>query len=441
MDAKRLLLLACLAPFCAVAETSVPGWQFTNLSKALPDQPTFPATRFDGCPSAALGGVAWRAYNQESGRELAFWNRKSVDYVSLTKPPPPGWEWGISADAASAWGHALAFSMSGGRIPCIWMPSGMSCPWYEIFYRDDEGLRRITHDEVSCNKAASLYENAIAWQRCPVDSADLTDWEICYWDGNEVRFITDNDVSDSEPSLYDNTIAWCSDGMIVYASVPPDSGHGSLPTPIIVGPGERPSLFKQQIAYQASDGNDMEIFLHDIASGETIQFTENECADVNPSLFDGTMAWARCHDDPWGHFCDDSDIFYWDGVTVQQLTDDPLYDNNTPSLWGTGLNTTIAYQKALHATFGYGHVMCARRTLVSVAAEADGKGIRLTWPSLEGRTYRPECSHDLVIWKVVASGVPSAGYGTTSWTDETVAGSSSSASPNRQRFYRVAKNE
>jgi len=306
-----------------------------------------------------------------------------------------------------------------------------------MLYLDDQGLKRITCDQASQHVLPSLHQGKIAWQRR--SAYDPTDeWEIYFWDGATTRRVTDNAVHDTHPSLYRDVVAWCSDGNIVYLSVPPAGEPGPLPPPVVVGPGEAPSLFKNHIAYQSSDGDDMEIFLHDIPSGKTLQITDNEDEDRNPSLYDATIAWQSAPTE-----LDDAQIFYWDGTATHQLTNNAWYDYRNPSLWGTGLNTTIAYEKSsgLNTIPGFSYVLCARRGVLSIETTANPGETTITWPSLEGRRYRVEYSDDLVNWKVAAESVASAGYGETSWTDGPASGTVPAPSEVSQRFYRVCENE
>jgi len=440
MPLRFLFVLGLLMP--ATARASLPGWRFTKLSELLPDQPTFPATRSDTNPSAHVRGVVWLADNpmvkgslRFGGNAIAFWDRNGVFYLT---PYPPDWSWS-EVWGPSAWDSDVAFPLG-----AVWPPdAGPSDPHYEyaeMFYLDDQGLHRITWDQASEHMLPSLHEGKIAWQsRSAPDWTD--DWEIYFWDGATTRRITDNNVCDFHPSLYGRTIAWFSGtispepiGSILYLSLPPPGQPGPLPEPVVVGPGAAPSLFKNKIAYHAFDGNDTEIFVYDIESKETLQITDNDSDDRNPSLFDGTIAWQGY---PAGR---EADIFYWDGKVIHQLTDDPRYDEVNPSLWGTGLNTTIAYVRAFHGIPSGSSVVCARRTLLSVFRGPLFWDVTVAWPSVEWRTYRVEYSDDLVNWRIAADSVPSAGYGTTSWTDAEITRPAPAPSAVSRRFYRIAEN-
>lgn len=450
----------------APSGASPQGWQFTDLSHLLPDQPRFPAMRQDCGPSAGGAGVFWLAnyplvtgfpaassvsatatppawprwdwdYVPLLGSALAFWDRTGVAYLTPNRPYPPDWSW-VGVCEPSGEGRGSAFALAD-----IWPPdAGPTDPRYvftEMFYLDDQGSKRITCDQASQHVLPSLHEGKIAWQRR--SAYDPTDeWEIYFWDGATTRRITDNAVHDTHASLYRNVIAWCSDGNIVYLSMPPAGQPGPLPPPVLVGPGEAPSLFKNKIAYHASDGNDTEIFLYDTQSGQVLQVTDNDYDDKNPSLFDGTIAWEGYSALFLGRRR--AQIFYWDGKIIHQLTEDSWYDHVNPSLWGSGLNTTIAYtQGCFDCIPGGSRVVCARPGVLSILPGPPPGETTITWPSLDWRMYRVEYSDDLVNWKVAADEVPSAGNGETSWTDGIAPGAVPAPSEVSRRFYRVCERD
>jgi hypothetical protein len=64
-----------------------------------------------------------------------------------------------------------------------------------------------------------------------------------------------------------------------------------------------------------------------------IQITNNSYRDEDPSIYDGTIAWQAYNGD-------NREIFYWDGSTIRQITNDSVSDH-LPSLF----NGTIAWQK------------------------------------------------------------------------------------------------
>jgi len=436
MKHARLFAIALLLVLPGRGEPSAPGWDFSSLSYLLPDQPRYPTLRNDGGASAGSAGVSWAAHSPESGQAVAFWDRNGVSYLTPIDPVPPDWPW-LGVGSTSLFGPAIAFTLSDS-----WPPdAGPSEPRYtytEIFRLDGQGLTRLTWDHGSWRAFPSLHQGGIAWQVRSPEHGSTDDWEIEFWDGTSVRRVTDNDLEDTGPSLYEATLAWCSGGNIVYLSLPPPGDPGPLPPPVIVGPGEAPSVFGNKIAYHTSDGHDTEILLFDIASGQTTQVTNNDYEDKNPSLFDDTVAW-QAYPLPYP-LSRQANVFYWDGASIHEIATHPFLDEVAPSLWGTGLSTTIAYAEAsTHATPYGSYVVCARRGLLSIETSPNPGETAITWPSLEGRTYRVEYSDDLVNWQVAADAVPSAGYGETSWTDGIASGTTPPPSEVPRRFYRVCE--
>jgi len=445
----RLAVLLVAAPALSGAAT----WQFARISDSLP-RTTADVPRQDLKPCTGPTRVGWVGH--WSGQSaLVLYDGLSASYLT---PPPTravlpipllrlGREvlptqfnsYQPGPLTMSLWQPAIAFSAN-----CLLPPEPGEYPRFfaseEIFFWQEGTIHRITDDTLSDTRP-SLYHGTIAWQSRPGDGTD--DWEIRYWDGYGVRQITDNDVDDTAPSIYERTIAWRSGTGIVYVSVP-SSVYNLVPAPVVVGPGEWPSIFKNKIAYQASDGNDTEIFLYDIDTGRTTQITDNDYNDRYPCLHDGTLVWEAFD------ALDRREVLYWDGKTAQQITDNEAGDTQ-PSLWGTGLGTRIAYVERPpeclqpHFTSGLDISLDTSVVLARPAATlAPGPGtgeVRVTWPSLEGRAYRVEYSDDLVNWHVAADPVPSAGYGTTSWTDGPASGTVPAPSEVPRRFYRVAENQ
>ena len=117
-------------------------------------------------------------------------------------------------------------------------------------------IHQITNNS-AYDSNPSLYNGTIAWES-DIDG----DMEIFYWDGSTTHQITNNSADDRYPSLYNGTIAW-----------------------------------------ESNIDGDNDIFYWD--GSTTIQITHNSATDSRPSLYNGTIAWVR--DDG------DAEIFYWDG--------------------------------------------------------------------------------------------------------------------------------
>jgi len=384
----------------------------------------------NGQPSAGREGVAWVG---QGNRALLLWDRDAVQVLvgalEPTAPNQDGFLRPISASTSS--GGFSSVSLSNGAVA---YSTGWTDSEREIHLWRQGAAHRITYNQFN-DEHPCLYASFIAWDNYPPACSPWPctpeDSEIWFWNGYGAWQITDNDVEDACPSLYELSIAWESDGNVVYTTIPhPEWGRALTPT--FVAEGQRPSLFENQIAYQASDGSDREIFLYEIDSNQIRQITDNPRNDGGPRLYDGTILWEG--DD--GH---DLEVFYWDGVRTQQITDNEI-DDIEPTLWGTGLDTTIGYVERWWDGALLSRVICLRPAATASVGGSDG-AIALTWPSLEGRAYRVEYSDDLVNWKVAAESVPSAGYGETSWTDGPDSGTIPPPSEVLQRFYRVCESE
>ncbi len=205
-----------------------------------------------------------------------------------------------------------------------------------IFYWDGEDFHQITFGEGK-RGLPSLYKGKIVYSNKESD----TDWDIYYWDsvtGETIR-VCDTDLYDYYAVMYENTIAWM-------------GGTGGNRYDIYYWDGEttimipsrcakwKPSLYDGQIAWAEvfgyGDEATTEIMLWD--GEEKIQLTNNSTHDVHPSLFKGMIAYLRFD----GH---DDEIMFWDGHTHWQVTDDDYWNRN-PSLYITeNGQIQIAYRR------------------------------------------------------------------------------------------------
>jgi len=246
----------------------------------------------------------------------------------------------------SAYGNEIAWSG--------WTNSSANS---EIFYWDGSSIKQLTKNSVE-DRDASLYNRQVAWSGKDGDG----DFEIFFWNGSQTVQITDNDDYDYEPSLYNGKIAWAVstgngyqtlkywDGVavrdIAYSrysdfqcislgdnemawtgTVEVDGDYGLYYwdgediTKIGDGCG---SLYKGKIAFTSGDTRpgqyDFEIFYW---NGTTIiQVTDNEYDDLEPSLYDGKIAWLGSSDslNP-----NNNEIYYWDGSSIAQITNDKVW--------------------------------------------------------------------------------------------------------------------
>lgn len=160
--------------------------------------------------------------------------------------------------------------------------------------------------------------------------------------------ITDNTGHDYHPSLYNGTVAWCSDIDGDFEIYYWDGSYNNDGKPIIQQisnnsyPDYRPSLYNGKIAWSGDIDGDQEIFYwdgsYDIDGKPVVQqISNNTIDDHSPSLNKGAIAWDTSHS-----------IQYWDGSydvsgnpTIQQIASG--YSTRSASLH----NGRIAYTSGI----------------------------------------------------------------------------------------------
>ncbi len=75
-----------------------------------------------------------------------------------------------------------------------------------------------------------------------------------------------------------------------------------------------PQIKGDYLVWQGYVGGDWEIFLYDIATGETSQITDNSYDDLSPRTDGSYIVWQAFYDGEW-------DIFLWDGTEIQAISD------------------------------------------------------------------------------------------------------------------------
>ncbi|MBW1858932.1 MAG: hypothetical protein JRI70_02380 [Deltaproteobacteria bacterium] len=75
-----------------------------------------------------------------------------------------------------------------------------------------------------------------------------------------------------------------------------------------------PRIKGDYLVWQGYVDGDQEIFLYNIATGETTQITYNDYDDLSPQTDGSNIVWHGFKDGEW-------DIFLWDGSTVQTISD------------------------------------------------------------------------------------------------------------------------
>ena len=103
--------------------------------------------------------------------------------------------------------------------------------------------------------------------------------------------------------------------------------------PSISSNNQAVSNYDGTVAWQGYDGNDYDIYYYN--GSTTSNISNNDTYDSGPSLFNGTIAYIG-HPDSGGNLGEE--LYYWDGATSTRLTTDSTIDQS-PSL----SNGTIAW--------------------------------------------------------------------------------------------------
>ena len=182
---------------------------------------------------------------------------------------------------------------------------------------------RLTNNTTN-DSDPSLYNGTIAWI-----GTGGSDDDIFYWDGSTTVNVSDNAFCcDDSPSLFNRAIAWegsdLSDSEIYYWN-----GINIINITDNNVSDRRPSHYNGTVAWEGWDGNDFEIYFWDGTT--TINVSNNNDYDDLPSLHNGSIFWRR-----WDG--NDYEIFFWDGNTTTQIT-----NNNTDEERPSNYNGTVAW--------------------------------------------------------------------------------------------------
>ncbi len=129
-------------------------------------------------PTADDNSVVWRTFDRVGSEEdrTIHWRGVVTDLTDEVD--------GVMSHNFSLHEEALAYEW--GASPSL------------ITYWDG-----VTAQTIAEGHEPSLYHGTIAYQVW-----DGQDWEIHFWDGSAIIEITDNDYNDTQPTLYDDIIAW-----------------------------------------------------------------------------------------------------------------------------------------------------------------------------------------------------------------------------------------
>jgi hypothetical protein len=88
---------------------------------------------------------------------------------------------------------------------------------------------------------------------------------------------------------------------------------------------QSPRIHGTKLVYQAWDGNDNEIFLADLSTGEITQITDNTFDDTEPDVWEDTIVWTA-------HPVTSGEIFAWRSGSIRKVSQSSV-DNSRPAVW------------------------------------------------------------------------------------------------------------
>ena len=86
--------------------------------------------------------------------------------------------------------------------------------------------------------------------------------------------------------------------------------------------GNYPQIHNGKVVWEGSDATDSEIFYWDGTSVQNISNNSSLIDDTSPQIHNGQVVWSA---DEWPN---DYEIYYWDGTSTKQLT-----DNSIDEMW------------------------------------------------------------------------------------------------------------
>jgi len=132
----------------------------------------------------------------------------------------------------------------------------------------------------------------------------------------------------------------------------------------------KPDIHNGRIVYSASNGNDSEVYLYDITTGQTINISNRvNKSDGDPKIYDNWVVWT-------GYDGNDNEIFLYNistGEPAKQITFNDHNDSNSRIF-----EDRIIYRSG--GNFPDFELQIAVPQKIVISNVGDGMSIRLTWP-------------------------------------------------------------
>jgi len=186
---------------------------------------------------------------------------------------------------------------------------------YEIYLSygisEDAALLRLTHDELD-DRYPEVCAGRVVWEKHEPGDGDS---EIYLYNGRSVTRLTDNDHDDLSAHLDSSSVAWVGGGgpfkdLFLY--------NGSSTVRITEDDlvDRRPRIYEGRLVwYGGGDGHyGNQIYIY--SGGETARISEGVDDNDFPDIHSDRVAWRGWDGEDW-------EIFFFNGSSLQQLTDDP----------------------------------------------------------------------------------------------------------------------
>ena len=161
--------------------------------------------------------------------------------------------------------------------------------------------------------------------------ADNQDPEIFLYDGIATTRLTDNADYEDEHDVYDSKVVWWDDDRIMM--------YDGTDVVVLADEGAYSARINgSYVVWDAYDGADYEIYLHNLDANETIQLTDNTYDEWSPNISGSYVVW-------YGHDGGSSEIYLYDieadlttQITVNSYDDRDPYVSDSHVAWlGRGL--------------------------------------------------------------------------------------------------------
>ena len=307
MKIMSVLRIVCVfAAFSAVnISESTYNWNIRPISEKM---------YWVGAPSLHDGQIAWSAEENPLNdlKDVYYWDGTEIH--QLTDNPWP--------DAAA--------SMNNGQI--VWR-SGFSGEKYTLSFWDGNDTFVVANDPTK-KGLPNLWKGNVVYSR----ELSHANWQVFRWDGENTQQISEEEIYNFYPVQYEDTIMWLGgDESRYHYDIYYYDGWETI---IIPAHSQmwRQSLYDGMIAWAEVDDQweDSDIYIWE--DGVKRQITTSPNRDLEPSLFNGMMAYVS-NDSPG--FNTRGNITFWDGDDFYQVTQG--YYDRYPSLYISGNQIQIAW--------------------------------------------------------------------------------------------------